>query len=323
MRRTLNSIARTSANGMTLSRVFATKRDVNVNVKKTPTTMPLGDTESKINWRSSMPNKPLLTPPPNRATTSSELLTDVEIAVSKIFPAGFCWQLFSSIAENQGLHSSSLGFYALTGLGDAIGVGAGHLFYHSLKRPTVRFANSRVGTDWKEPDFDKDIKISAWLSCAAFASGGLWQPTVNVLSMVSSDALLMGPITGIACGSIFLGGLRSGRRVFDLQPNYQNAKDDAVLSCKVAGGTGLFVTTVTGLQNNVFEGLLGITENMPPLDACMTAGSSTLMGFLAVAGLTNAVKRAYHFTRPPSGSVTITKTGVADNNVKMRTVMPK
>ncbi len=316
---TFTTIARTNANRITSRRALSSQTGADYKSKNIP--VPLLNTESRINNKYSGPVHPTPTAP------SSKLLTDVEIAVSKIFPAGFGWQLFSSIAENQGLSSSSLGFYALTGFGDAMGVGAGHMLYQALKLPVIKIANTYADTDWNQPDFKQEIKISTWLSCAAFFSGGLWQPTVNALSLISNDALLMVPATGLVCGSIFLAGLRAGRRAFDdLQPTYENAKADAWLSCKVGGGTGLFVATMEGLQHNAFEGLLGITENMSLLDSCSIAGSSTFLGFLAIAGLTHAGKLTYRSKQPAITSVPAKKTNQTEETVadlKMRTIMPK
>merc|ERR1711907_742418 len=51
----------------------------------------------------------------------SRTLVTAEVLVSKIFPAGFGWQLFSVIADSQmGLAGDSLGFYLMTGLGDGL-----------------------------------------------------------------------------------------------------------------------------------------------------------------------------------------------------------
>jgi hypothetical protein len=340
MRRTFTTIARArttaNTNRITSRRTLSSQtgsdyKSKNIPVRllntesrinnKYPKPVPLLNTESRINNKYPKP-----VPPPSTAP-SSKLLTDVEIAVSKIFPAGFGWQLFSSIAENQGLASSSLGFYALTGLGDAMGVGAGHMLYQALKLPTVKIANTYAGTDWKQPDFKQEIKISTWLSCAAFFSGGMWQPTVNALSLISNDALLMVPATGLVCGSIFLAGLRAGRRAFDdLQPTYENAKADAWLSCKVGGGTGLFVATMGGLQHNACEGLLGITENMSLLNSCSIAGSSTFIGFLAIAGITHAGKLTYRSKQPSISNVSVKKTNQtkeAVDDFKISTIMQK
>lgn len=60
------------------------------------------------------------------AWQTSELLNRfavmAEVTVSKIFPAGFGWQLSSIVAENNfGFSPESMNFALTTGMGDAIG----------------------------------------------------------------------------------------------------------------------------------------------------------------------------------------------------------
>jgi hypothetical protein len=65
---------------------------------------------------------------------AQRMATTVEITVSKLFPAGFGWQSFSIIAGNMGYKPTQAGFFLLTGIGDACGVGIGHFTYNIAKR---------------------------------------------------------------------------------------------------------------------------------------------------------------------------------------------
>lgn len=86
-----------------------------------------------------------------------------EISVSKLFPAGFGWQGFSVLAVNNGMGSTSLGFFGMTGVGDALGVGSGHLIFNAIK----------AVLGWKV-DFAKEMQTSLFLSTATIFSGFCW-----------------------------------------------------------------------------------------------------------------------------------------------------
>ena len=95
----------------------------------------------------------------------SRHIPTLEVIVSKIFPAGFGWQAASVVAGQQGYEADHLGFFLMTGVGDFVGVFAGHLIYTTLKA----FVGGKP-----------DPVGSLWLASAAFCSGTAWQPTVNV-----------------------------------------------------------------------------------------------------------------------------------------------
>lgn len=60
-----------------------------------------------------------------------------EVAISKIFPAGFGWQTAAYLADAYGkLESTSPAFYLSTGIGDGLGVCMGHTLY-MLGKKTV------------------------------------------------------------------------------------------------------------------------------------------------------------------------------------------
>lgn len=54
--------------------------------------------------------------------SGSSYYVTAEVAVSKIFPAGFGWQTAATLAEGAGMQTSDLSFYLATGVGDGIGV---------------------------------------------------------------------------------------------------------------------------------------------------------------------------------------------------------
>ena len=97
----------------------------------------------------------------------------LEVAVSKIFPAGFGWQYASCVADGHlGLAADSAGFALCTGVGDGLGVFAGHTMYMLGKRAFV------------DPDIDAahEAHTGLFLGTAAFCSGTMWQPAVDALT---------------------------------------------------------------------------------------------------------------------------------------------
>jgi hypothetical protein len=79
----------------------------------------------------------------DRATIDSEesiasllgrrFFTTAEVAVSKIFPAGFGWQGGALVAGMMGYGATDVPLFLMAGLGDAVGVGVGHFGYMALK----------------------------------------------------------------------------------------------------------------------------------------------------------------------------------------------
>ena len=97
-----------------------------------------------------------------------------EVGVSKIFPAGFGWQTAAYFAENAGLEATDMSFFLVTGVGDAIGVCAGHTMCMALKKGVTGNKNIDIG---------KELKVGTMLGSAAFCSGGIWQ--VRILLWLS------------------------------------------------------------------------------------------------------------------------------------------
>lgn len=205
--------------------------------------------------------------------------TTAEVLVSKIFPAGFGWQYGSTVAQEMlQLSPDSLSFALTTGTGDALGVFLGHMGYYTVKKAIK--SDSKI-------ELDKERDTGALLASAAFCSGSLWQPLVNLLqaSDLSFHTIFAG--TWIGCGTAFYLGLRAGRtflpRVLPSieEPTYDNSKNDASLSMAIGGATGFFVgTDVTYLPSqNFLIDVVGIHEGTSTLTGCAIAGTSTSLGF--------------------------------------------
>ena len=221
----------------------------------------------------------------------SHLRVSAQVAVSKLFPAGFGWQLSSCYAEETfGLGANDTGFFFVTGFGDFCGVFAGHFSYYTAKKflydPSIQ---------WGE-----QAHVALWLATAAFMSGGMWQPFVNFFQAVSGEGNhfnghLMA--TSVCCGTMFYTGLRLGR--YFLSPvltaipaaDYGNLRADAQLSVAIGGATACFVgTDVSYGDGNWLRPLIGVEDGMGDLHGSILAGTSTALGFTAVQIVQNAVR---------------------------------
>mmetsp|Transcript_4383 Transcript_4383/g.5371 ORF Transcript_4383/g.5371 Transcript_4383/m.5371 type:complete len:289 (-) Transcript_4383:139-1005(-) len=202
-----------------------------------------------------------------------------EVIVSKIFPAGFGWQSSSILAENYlGYAPDTTAFALTTGLGDAVGVLVGHCGYYAIKKAVT--GNDKI---LMKREFDTGVLLAS----AAFCSGSLWQPLVDVLqgANLSFNAVFCG--TWVGCGTAFYAGLRIGRTVFPSileyveEPTYENSKTDASLSVAIGGATGFFVGTDAAYlpDQNFLIDVVGIKDGTPDLLGCAIAGSSTALGF--------------------------------------------
>jgi hypothetical protein len=209
-----------------------------------------------------------------------------EVIVSKIFPAGFGWQSSSILAENHlGFATDTVSFALTTGFGDAAGVLLGHCGYYGLKKTITGDKNILM---------ERELDTGILLASAAFCSGSLWQPIVDVLqgADLSFSSVFVG--TWIGCGTAFYAGLRAGRTVLPNilqnieEPTYENSKTDASLSLAIGGATGFFVGTdaVYLPEQNFLLDIIGIQDGTPDLTGCAIAGSSTALGFgVAQSGL--------------------------------------
>lgn len=214
------------------------------------------------------------------STLVDRFVVTAEVTVSKIFPAGFGWQTASIFAEsNLGLSSTSMSFALTTGLGDAIGVLAGHCLYYGAKKAALSDATINM---------KQELHTGILLGSAAFCSGTAWQPLVDILQ--GSNLSFAGVFTGtwIGCGTMFYFGLRAGRTILPTflehvhEPTYENSKTDAALSVAIGGATGFFVGTDAAYlpEQNFLIDIVGIKDGTPDLTGCAIAGSSTALGFV-------------------------------------------
>lgn len=203
-----------------------------------------------------------------------------EVLVSKIFPAGFCWQGASVIAEGMlALTPESMGFALVTGLGDAIGVYAGHTTLYKIKQA--------IGT---KVDMKQEHQIGRWLASAAFLSGTAWQPVVNVLAGMGLAFTPAALATTCACGGAFFVGLRLGRNVYNVgKGDSTNLVKDAQLGLSIGGATGAFVGTDVSFAGNWLRPVVGVEETMSTLTGMVKAGSSTTLGFATFQATQNVL----------------------------------
>ena len=96
---------------------------------------------------------------------------DREVCLSKIGPAGAGWWAANAYADSIGYAATDVGYFAITGLGDASAVLLGHSVYFVLKKL------------WR-PDISvvKELQTGTHLAGATFLSGFAWQPICNVLA---------------------------------------------------------------------------------------------------------------------------------------------
>lgn len=215
-------------------------------------------------------------------------IVTAEVTVSKIFPAGFGWQTSSIIAsESFAFAPDTLNFALTTGLGDAVGVLAGHCAYYTAKKSLV---DSSI-------DLTRELHAGILLGAAAFCSGTAWQPMVNALQGANLSFAEVVAGTWLGCGVAFYAGLRVGRTILSgylehvQEPTYENSKTDTSLSVAIGGATGFFVGTDAAYlpDQNMLINIVGIQDGTPDLAGCAIAGSSTALGFVTAQSGMNMV----------------------------------
>lgn len=196
--------------------------------------------------------------------------TTFEVIVSKIFPAGFCWQASSLVAEGTlGLGAETMGFALVTGVGDACGVFAGHSLY--------KLVQGSMNPDIK---MGSEVQVAGWLASAAFLSGTGWQPVVNACAAAGLGFNGAALVTTAACGGLFFTGLRLGRRVYSVgAADKDNFVKDAQLGVSIGGATGAFVGTDVSFAGNWLRPVIGVEETTSDIIGMVKAGSSTSLGF--------------------------------------------
>ena len=210
-----------------------------------------------------------------------------EVTISKIMPAGFCWQSASLLATSMGHECDSASFAIITGAGDAVGVLAGHCLYYGLKKVMY---NNHI-------NMTQELHTGVLLGSAAMVSGTAWQPLVNILqgANLSFSGVMAG--TWMGCGLAFYAGLRAARTIYSGRlshieaPSYANSQADSALSVAIGGATGFFVGTDAAYlpENNFLLPFVGISDTTPDGMGCLLAGTSTSMGFCAAQTTLNMI----------------------------------
>jgi len=219
---------------------------------------------------------------------TKRLVSTAEVTVSKIFPAGFCWQASSIIAETKlGYAADSMAFALTTGFGDAMGVLVGHCAFYGAKKAIV---DSSI-------NMTKELQTGILLGSAAFCSGTAWQPLVDALQGANLSFMQVFAGTWLGCGTAFYVGLRAGRTIFSgfmehvQEPTYENSLNDKSLSAVIGGATGFFVGTDAAYlpDQNFLIDVVGIQDGTPDLTGCVIAGTSTSLGFVTSQSVFNVI----------------------------------
>lgn len=212
-----------------------------------------------------------------------------EVTISKIFPAGFGWQSSSIVAEEYlGYAPDTVAFALTTGLGDGIGVMAGHCAYFAAKKSI---------TGDESINMERETQTGLLLASAAFCSGTAWQPLVDVLQSANLSFVQVFAGTWIGCGTAFYLGLRGARTILSgpctyiHEPTYENSTTDKSLSVAIGGATGFFVGTDIAYlpTQNFLINTLGIHATTPAFAGCAIAGTSTSLGFLSSQATLNVM----------------------------------
>ena len=224
------------------------------------------------------------------STMMNRFKITAEVTVSKIFPAGFGWQSSSILASSYlGYGSDTLGFALTTGVGDGVGVFAGHSLYYLAKKNII--------TDGSSINMDRETQTGLLLGSAAFCSGTAWQPIVNTLQAADLSFVQVFAGTWVGCATAFYLGLRgartllSGRFAHIHKPTYENSMTDKSLSAAIGGATGFFVGTDTAYlpTQNFLIDVVGIHETTLAATGCVIAGSSTSLGFVSAQSTLNLI----------------------------------
>lgn len=199
--------------------------------------------------------------------------------MSKIGPAGAGWWAANAYAADVlGYAATDMGYFAITGAGDAGAVFLGHSVYFGLKSMAVA-----------DISMSKELQTATHLSCATFLSGFVWQPVCNLLETAPFAVAAAG--VGAACGTAFFTGLRLGRLAlpFPAVPGAEGTlKDDFLLSVSIGGATGTFVGVVTDFADNPFLGTsIAILATASTASGCFSSSQATILGFTATQTLQN------------------------------------
>lgn len=202
-------------------------------------------------------------------TRGTAILVTVQVAATKIFLGGFGWQAAAILSRQP---SSSFGYSAAAGFGDALGVFVGNLLV---------ICSLFYWQGW--PGCAHVVESGLIVSTGSFLSGAIWQQLVNRLHDGGLSFTAGMTLTGLGCGACFYIGItmvallatRGRRSPLDF------AKD-LTLSVAISGATAAFVGTDMAWHGNWLQVLVGERRGTSPLSDCLRAGSSEVIGFCAI-----------------------------------------
>ena len=208
----------------------------------------------------------------------------MEVIVSKIFPAGFFWQLAATLS---GFSDDTLQFTICAGIGEAIGVLLGHTLYQTLKS----------SKDSDRINLSEIIQTGLFLATGTLCSATSWQPIVNTLQGMGLPFLGVLVGTWIMATYAFNFGLRLARNIYSEKmkyvecPTWENSRIDMLLSISVGGASALFVGTDIDYrpEENFLKHLFGIHDEYSSLYGAFIAGCSTSIGFGVIQFATNLI----------------------------------
>mmetsp|Transcript_22664 Transcript_22664/g.51934 ORF Transcript_22664/g.51934 Transcript_22664/m.51934 type:complete len:331 (-) Transcript_22664:628-1620(-) len=146
--------------------------------------------------------------------TNKRFSAMISVTISKMFPAGFFWQLAASLCT----YSPETFMFALcTGLGEACAVYTGHILYSYLSKKD-------------DFNFKETYQTALFLASGTICSGMSWQPIVNTLQGIGLSFAGVFVGTWIMCTYAFNFGLRVARNLYSEKmkyvegPSWKNSK---------------------------------------------------------------------------------------------------
>lgn len=284
--RLMSSVAPSEKNTVAISVSTTTKREIHSDppqLKSAPSLQYAAETPTYF------PEEKEETASASSSGMMDRFKITAEVTVSKIFPAGFGWQSSSIFAEEYlGYSTDTMAFALTTGVGDAIGVMAGHCAYYAAKKSIT--GDSSI-------NMEREGQTGLLLASAAFCSGTAWQPLVDALQGANLSFMQVFGGTWIGCGTAFYLGLRGARTILSgpckhiQEPTFENSITDKSLSAAIGGATGFFVGTDTAYlpTQNFLLDVVGIHDTTPQLLGCAIAGTSTSLGFVAAQSTLNVI----------------------------------
>eukprot|EP00039_Didymoeca_costata_P024092 m.9245 g.9245 ORF g.9245 m.9245 type:complete len:290 (-) comp4030_c0_seq2:38-907(-) len=228
-----------------------------------------------------------------RVKVIHRLLISILVAVLKIFPGGFFWQLFGFAVQDANAHPTSFAF--ATGTGDAFGVFCGQIGLSVVLKYVVP-------ASWLVPSNEVGVEVSGAKCClpyqreslreacivasGSFCSGTAWQPLVTTVYNANIPFTGGALVVGAVCGLCFFIGVTIASELFEFFAKRERGWPlpqvrDITLAIAVMGAAACFVGTDEHYEGNWLSVLVGERKgNSVGLDS-FKAGFSTFLGYCA------------------------------------------